>query len=318
MTLRHIEIFATVCREGSITRAAERLYLSQPTVSAAIKEMEEHYGGALFERISRKLYLTPFGQRIYDYSLSLLNIYSDMSTANQKYDIIRVCTGTAIGKLFMPKIVKRFTSQYPNVRVQVAVGDANRMYELLMKNEADFVIAETEGDIYGLSHRIIQHYPIVAMCHKDNPLATKSPVSAKELSTQNLLLREPSSRTRKLVDLYFRHNNVEISSSWESYSVQSLLNATKEDLGISFHSLDHAVAFSSPELVILKIQNFDSERYVNINYLKNKIFSQNLQAFLDFFLEETQRMLLSGIEEYNRIHPDAVYDIPMLDDKIRF
>lgn len=313
MTLRHIEIFAMVCREGSITRAAERLYLSQPTVSAAIKEMEEHYGGALFERISRKLYLTPFGHRIYDYSLSLLKIYSDMSSAEQKYDIIRVCTGTAVGKLFLPRIVKRFTGDHPDVHVHVAVGDANRMYQLLMQNEADFVIAETAGDMYGVAHRVIQSYPIVAMCHKDNPLAKKGLVTAADLATQNLLLREPSARTRQLVDLYFERSGEEMSCSWESYSVQALLNATMEDLGISFHSLDHAVAYNSPELVILDIPDFDGERYVNINYLKDKVFSPNMQAFLDFFLSETHNMLLAGIEEYNRMHPEACYDISGLD-----
>lgn len=77
MTLRHIEIFSVVCQEGSITRAAERLHISQPTVSVAIREMEEYYGGCLFDRISHKLYITPFGQRIYDYALRLLNLYAD-------------------------------------------------------------------------------------------------------------------------------------------------------------------------------------------------------------------------------------------------
>ena len=64
MTLRHIEIFSVVCQEGSITRAAERLHISQPTVSVAIREMEEYYGVKLFDRISKKLFLTEAGNRV--------------------------------------------------------------------------------------------------------------------------------------------------------------------------------------------------------------------------------------------------------------
>ena len=309
MTLRHIEIFAMVCREGSITRAAEKLYLSQPTVSVAIREMEEHYGDALFERISRKLYLTPFGHRIYDYALGLLKLYSDLSGARQEYDVIRVCTGTAVGKLFLPAIVKSFMNDHPDVRVHVAVGDATRMYGLLMQNNVDFVIAETVDDIYGLAHRSIQRYPIVALCHKDNPLARLETVTAEALAGQNLLMREPDAETRRIVDRFFLSRNIQVDPAWESYSVQTLLNATKENIGVSFHSLDHAVSYRDENLVILKVPGMDGHRYVNMSYHKDKIFSPNMQAFIDYFLEQTEKMLLTGLEAYNAMHPEAPYSV---------
>jgi len=308
MTLRHIEIFAMVCREGSITRAAEKLYLSQPTVSVAIREMEEHYGNALFERISRKLYLTPFGHRIYDYSLGLLKIYSDMSGAKQDYDIIRVCTGTAVGKLFLPGIVKSFMTAHPDVHVHVAVGDATRMYSLLMQNNADFVFAETVDEIYGLAHRSIQRYPIVALCHRDNPLAKKAEVTAEDLAGQNLLLREPDAETRRIVDRFFLSRSVDVSPAWESYSVQTLLNATRENIGVSFHSLDHAVAYRDENLVILNVPGLGGYRYVNMSYHRDKVFSPNMQAFIDYYLAQTEEMLTQGLEAYNRMHPEAPYN----------
>ena len=309
MTLRHIEIFAMVCREGSITKAAEKLYLSQPTVSVAIREMEEHYGDALFERISRKLYLTPFGHRIYDYALSLLKLYSDLSGARQEFDIIRVCTGTAVGKLFIPTIVKNFMNSHPDVRVHVAVGDATRMYQLLMQNNADFVMAETVDEIYGLAHRSIQRYPIVAICHRDNPLAKLETITAEDLARQNLLLREPGAETRRIVDRFFLRRNVPVAPAWESYSVQTLLNATRENIGVSFHSLDHAVAYRDENLVIRRVPGMDGHRYVNISYHKDKVFSPNMQAFIDYYLAQTEKMLLTGLEAYNEMHPEAPYSV---------
>lgn len=298
-----------VCREGSITRAAERLHLSQPTVSMAIRELEAHYKDPLFERISHRLYLTPFGHIIYDYALGLLNLYSDMSEAQQQYELIRIGTGTAVGKLFLPKTIKTLRAKCPDIHVQVTVGDATRMYQLVMQNDLDFVIAETVDEIYGLAHQLIQRYPIVAVCHKDNPLARKPVITAADLASQDLLLRESNSRTRQLIDLYFHNNNIEVIPSWESYSVQTLLNATRENLGVSFHSLDHAVSCQDLNMVILDVPDFRMERYVNISYHKGKIFKPSMQTFLDVYLKTTHQMLLDGIQAYNSTHPENQYDI---------
>lgn len=302
LTLRHIEIFAMVCREGSITKAAQILHISQPTVSVAIKEMEDHYGNALFERISHKLYLTPFGERIYGYAINVLNLYSDMADAHPKYDVIRVGTGTAIGKLLMPHIVKRFTNDNPGIRISVNVADATRMYRMLMQNSLDLVIAETVDEISGLSYRAIQHYPVVAVCHRDNPLAKKGYVTAADLAKQNLLLRERGSSTRKHTDLFFHRNNLDVNPMWESSSVQTLLNATLENLGVSFHSLDHVVTCITPDIVILNVQDFKGEKYVNVSYPKDKLLTPAMRSFLDFYQEETERMLAEGVERYNSIH----------------
>lgn len=307
MTLRHIEIFAMVCREGSVTKAAEFLHISQPTVSVAIKELEEHYGNPLFERISRKLFLTPFGQRIYDRSLSLLNLYSDVSEARQVYDIIRIGTGTAIGKFFLPKIIKLFLESHPDVRIQTSVGDATRMYRLLMKNDLDFTIAETVDDIYGLAHQTIQTYPIVAVCHKDNPLAKKEVVVAEDFEKQNLLMREEGSTTRHATDIFFQTFNVNENIVWVSHSVQSLFNATSENLGISFHSLDLAVANHDPDLVILNIPSLKGERLVNVSYHRNKVITPNMQTFLDFYKEITEMMLTRNIKMYLERYPQASF-----------
>ncbi len=307
MTLRHFEIFTMVCREGSVTKAAEMLHISQPTVSLAIREMEEHYGGALFDRISRKLYLTPFGQRIYDMSLNLLNMYADVSDASQSYDLIRIGTGTAVGKFFLPKVIKGFYEIHPDIHIQANVGDATRMYRLLMKNSLDFAIAETVDDIYGLDHRTIQHYPIVGVCHKDNPLAEKRIVEAKDFEGQKLLMREDGSTTRHAVDIFFQTHNVSMNVVWVSHSVQSLFNATSEDLGISFHSLDLAAAYQDPNLKILNIPDLHGERLVNVSYHRDNIISQNMQAFLDFYQKKTNEMLINNVNLYLSKYPDAEY-----------
>jgi|GEM_PF-771102 len=307
LTLRHIEIFTMVCQEKSVTRAAERLHISQPTVSAALKEIEEHYKQPLFDRQSHKLFINSFGLTIYDYALRLLNLHADMIDAKASFDRIRIGTGTAIGKLFMPSVVKSFSELHPNAKVTVSVGDASRMYSLAMENAVDFVIAETVDDIPGLAHRAIQSYPVVGICHRNNHLTEKKTVTAEDLINENLLLREKGSSTRSIVDNYFQNHNLNVSPVWESYSVQTLLNATREGIGICFLSLDHVLAYASPDLIILNIPDLQAERFVNVSFHKDKLFSPLMKEFLIHYIRSTKQTFESGIRQYNLRNPDASY-----------
>lgn len=304
MTLRHIEIFATVCREnGSITRAANRLHISQPTVSVAIQEMEAHYGNKLFDRLSNRLYITPFGMSIYDQALRLLNLYDGMLGAEQSMNVIRVGTGTAIGKQLMPSIVRSFTNLHPDIQFRIFVSESTRSYHMVMENELDFVIAETVDDIPGLSHRVIQQYPIVGICHKDHPLASKTEVTAQDLAKENLLLRNSGSSTRYTVDNYFTQHSLNVTPMWESYSVQTLLNATKEGIGVTFLSLDHILVNPCPELVILNIPELHGMRYVNLCFHKDKFFTPLMEEFLEHFERCTQQMMDEGLALYTKANP---------------
>lgn len=78
MTLRHMRIFVAVCETQSVTKAAEKLYISQPSVSQAIIDLEEHFGTRLFDRISRRLYITDAGKQLYEYMSHILTLYKEM------------------------------------------------------------------------------------------------------------------------------------------------------------------------------------------------------------------------------------------------
>lgn len=301
MTLRHIEIFVAVCLEDcSITRAANRLHISQPTVSVAIQEIEAHYGHRLFDRFSNRLYITPFGRTIYDQALRLLNLYDDMINVHQSNKVIRVGTGTAIGKLLMPSVVKSFSDMHPEIQMKICVSESPRLYRMAMENELDLVIAETVDEIVGLSHRMIQQYPIVGVCHRSNPLAGQAAVTAEELARENLLLREKGSSTRYAVDVFFKNHNLNVSPMWESFSVQTLLNAAREGIGVAFLSLDHVLANRDPELAILNIPGLDGCRYVNVCFHKDKFFTPEMTEFLQFYEAHTRQLLEDGLRFYSR------------------
>ena len=86
MTLRHLRIFLAVCREGSATAAAEKMYVAQPTVSVAIRELESHYGVTLFDRIGRRLFLTEAGEQMRSYAQHIVALLDEMEVRSQDWE----------------------------------------------------------------------------------------------------------------------------------------------------------------------------------------------------------------------------------------
>lgn len=112
MTLRHMRIFLEVCNNGcNATKAAEAQHMTQPAVSPAIKELEQHYGTILFDRIGRRLQLTEAGARLLEYAKRICTCFDDMEQQMHGWDtagILRVGASITIGSLFLPACVKAF------------------------------------------------------------------------------------------------------------------------------------------------------------------------------------------------------------------
>lgn len=124
MTIRHFRIFIAVANTGSITRAAQALYVSQPTVSVAIRELEQHYGTRLFERISQRLKITEAGRALLGYATHLISLYDEVEASFQNPDshgLLRVGASVTFGVYGMPALAARFAARFPHIRLEVTV-----------------------------------------------------------------------------------------------------------------------------------------------------------------------------------------------------
>ena len=124
MTIRHLKIFVAVCQTNSVTRAAEKLFLSQPAISIAIKELEEHYGQKIFERYSRKLRITPFGAELYQSALRVVTLFDEMEQSakmDKLGNVMRVGVGPMIGQVMLPERVRKFRQKYPQIQISALV-----------------------------------------------------------------------------------------------------------------------------------------------------------------------------------------------------
>lgn len=128
MTIRHLRIFAAVVDCGTMHAAAQKLYLSQPTITQAVKELEEHYGCLLFERYGRRLMITPAGQELLGHARELLGVYERMEQsmkqqAGQK--LLRIGATVILAEQLLVPLVRAFEGQNPEVRVEVLVDNSS-------------------------------------------------------------------------------------------------------------------------------------------------------------------------------------------------
>ena len=125
MSIRHFRIFIAVAEEENITKAAKKLYLTQPTVSVAIKEIEEHYAARFFERINQRLRITEEGKRFLDYAKHFIAMYDEMEIAFKNADFtgrLRIGASVNIGTYYMPRLIREFQDRYPGIKVQVKIN----------------------------------------------------------------------------------------------------------------------------------------------------------------------------------------------------
>ena len=289
-----MQIFVAVCQEGSVTKAAEKLFLAQPAVSLAVKELEKECGQPLFERFARKLHITPFGKEIYDYSQRILSIYTEMESAVTELDFtntLRVGTGTFLGKMIFPQYVRRFQDENPGASVRLFIDRTENNASSLLENKVDFVIMETFPNLPNVCIKVLQTAPIVALCNIRHPLARQEHVTPQDIVRYPLLLRESTSHIHNDVKHYFFEHGILIHPYWESISVSALLNAVRENLGVAFLSTSNLREVDLQEIKIIPLPDLHAQRLVSLYYHKDKKITPLMRRFIDgfeqFLREET-------------------------------
>jgi DNA-binding transcriptional LysR family regulator len=209
MTLQHLKIFIAVCREGGVTLAAEKLYISQPAASQAIRELERHYGVKLFDRGGRRLSITPAGERMFREALNIVSGLDEMEAALRNWETagkIRIGSSITIGTELLPGLVKRLQRQFPELSVYALVNSSEVIERRLLDNELDLAVIEGEVHSDALAFRAFLSDELGVYCHEDDPLNKKEAASIGDIAKAPLLLREPNSAAREMVDALLKVN----------------------------------------------------------------------------------------------------------------
>lgn len=285
MTLRHLKILSAVCEENSITKAAERLHMAQPAVSVAIKELEDYYGVRIFDRISKKLYLTDTGGRILEYASHIISLFEGLEDNARKWEQsakIKIGASNTVGTHLMPKYVSAFRSDHPQSNIEVLISSSEIIEKKILQNELDFALIE--GTVHSDSIFCDQYMRdrLVVVCSPTDPLCKMEQVTIGQILSRPLLLREKGSGTRELFDHTLASLEYSFSPSWESTSTDALVNAVLEGLGVSV--LPYMMVRERLEkgiIVELHVENLNFNRGFSIIYHKNKLLTNTAREFIE-------------------------------------
>ncbi len=285
MTIRHINIFLAVCEAGqNTTKAAEQLHMSQPAVSLAIRELEEYYGVALFDRIGRRLCITEAGKRFWEYASHISTMFDDMEKTLSDWEhlgVLRVGASITVGSRFLPGYVKTFLSQHPGLEIRAQIASTEVLTGKLMANELDFALVEGVPRHPSLVSEDYMEDHLAVICPAGGPFQQGETITVEQFRAQRFLLREKGSGTREEFDRVTEQAGFSVSPAWEAMSTTALVNAVIEGLGVSVLPQRLIVGAVERGLVVsVNVEGLDFRRQFRIIYHKDKFLPAVAREFL--------------------------------------
>lgn len=285
MTLRHFRIFVTVCDAMNMTLAAEKLFISQSAVSQAIFELEDFYKTRLFERLSRRLYLTQSGTRLLPYARHILKMTEEVEKEMRvlaEEPVIRIGASVTVGGYFLPKIVSAY-QQESKTTLFVVEDNTSEIERLLLKDEVDIGIVEGDLKSADLISEAFLEDELVLISGQGHPFFHQPIVKPQQLEKEAFLVREQGSGTRQLFERVMALHGVQWKLAWTCNNTDTIKNGVAEGVGISVIS-KRAVEneIRNGELHLSTIEGMSFCRSFKIVYHKNKFLSLPLKSLMDF------------------------------------
>lgn len=284
MTRKHFTIFVEVCRFLNFSQAAEALNTTQPAVSLAVKELESHYGVALFERMNRRVYLTPAGEALLATAQDVLRGFQEAEeTLGQGRPLaLRVGANVSFGEAGLAQVLGRFRQEHPQVRLRVLVANSDKIQSLLAENQLDVGIVDGLGASERLRAQPLYQEDLVLAAA---PGRFPAPATVEELAALPLLLREPGSGLRSSVDRVFSQQGLAPQPLLESTSTAALAQAAKAGLGVAI--LPEALAQRESGLQVGTVPEVRFFRQFACALHRQKAPSPALEAFLALLRDQT-------------------------------
>lgn len=285
MTLRHLRIFVAVADCGKMSLAAKRLFISQPTVSQAVAELESYYGSRFFERLNKKLFITEAGQQLLSYARHILALYDEMELQLQytsEHRSLKVGATITVGICLLTEMINAFEAGHPSFQVDAYVDNTSVIEDKLLRSELDLGLVEGRIKSPDILATPFMEDELVLICGPGHPLAQAAKVTAGQLQGQPFILRERGSGTRELFMGYLQEHGVEVYEKWECHSSASIKSAVAGGQGLSVLSrrLVEQEA-QTKQLHILSLEDAKLVRPFSLAYHKNKFLSPPIRALME-------------------------------------
>jgi LysR family transcriptional regulator, low CO2-responsive transcriptional regulator len=239
--LNQLRVFEAVARCGSFVKAAARLAVTPPAVSLQMRLLEAACGAPLFERAGRRIRLTAAGETLADYSARIFALVADAEGAVARdhrfaHARLRLVSGAGVAAYYLPPLWTAITRRYPDLQMQISVANSARVVEQLVALEADMGVLDSEHAHPELSVVPLVRDPLVVVVARDHPWARRRSVSVRALQGERIILREPGSSLRSIVEHRMRSLGLRCQVAMEISSNEVIKRAVELGNGVSVMS----------------------------------------------------------------------------------
>ena len=308
------EYFLTIASERSVSKAAEKLYVSQSYLSQHIAKLEQQLGVKLFNRSKNPIEITEAGRVYASYLESCSQLYqklmSDLDDLNEdREQTLRLGFSNWRASTLLPDILPAFVEKYPHVKMVLQEHPISEMYSLINNNQVDFVIMNTMLNTpENVTTETIIYEKILLVANKHNPMtqrlleekAAGRQVDLHMLENERFILLNPELTLAKRVHNYLDKKQVVLRNQIITTNTSTSLNLTAENMGFSF--LNETGLGRVPrkeELVFFDLQSSDLLQPLCVVYKKNSYLSPVARAFINITIDHYTRSQ-QALEEYTR------------------
>jgi DNA-binding transcriptional LysR family regulator len=283
--LKQLRAFCNAAQTESVSEAAERLFLSQPTVSLQIQALEREFETMLFERRGPKIRLTPEGKTLYKLAQPLIQGIDGLhetfiaKCGSLESGELNIAAGESTILYVLPEAMRNFSNSYPKIRIKLQNVTGRDGMGMIRADQVDFAVgsmSEVADDIF--YHPVVS-YKTVLITPLDHPLANKEKVTLHDISPYGLILPPRHLSTWRMVDLIFNQHNLKYRVNLEAGGWEVIKKYVEQGLGISIVS---DVCLSGDEkLKRIPLDEYFPDRGYGIVMRRGKFLSPQAKRFIE-------------------------------------
>jgi DNA-binding transcriptional LysR family regulator len=283
--LKQLRAFCCAAQTGSVSKAAERLYLSQPSVSLQIQALERELNVTLFERRGPKIQLTPDGRRLYELSQPLVH---GMDTLSETFEAdsgrvtsgeLSIAAGESTLLYLLPRLIKRFAEDHPGIRIKLQNVTGRDGLALLRADEADLAVGSMLDAPDDITYQPIFTYDPVLITSLNHPLARKKQVRLEEVSPHGLILPPRHLSTWRVVDTVFHQHNLDYKVTLEAGGWEVVKKYVELGLGISI--VTNICISGNEPLAVLPLDRYFPKRSYGVVLRRGKFLTPQARLFIE-------------------------------------
>jgi DNA-binding transcriptional LysR family regulator len=290
-TLKQIHTFIEVAKEKSISKAADKLYVTQPAISMQIKQLEDVFGIPLLEPIGRNIQLTSAGGAFLEHALSVNSELKDLEAImaghrnlGQGMIYLGIVSTT---KYFVPMLLVEFRKLFPGIKVTLKIDNRENILAMLARNEVDLVIMGRVPQEMACDATPFVTNPMAIVSSPNHPLSRRKRLAFKELEDQEFVVREIGSGTRQAMERLFDEHHIPLNIAMEMPSNETIKQAVMAGMGLSFLSLRTVRhELSTGHIALVDILGLPHIGHWYITHRDQKKLSPAAKAFKEFVIEQ--------------------------------